>query len=370
MPLVVLQKPLDTTYMIRAVLRHLCIAASTLILGAESAYAHPPSSPDYAASSLQDIFIPRKTLPYSILGINAFANEPSFGTIRSQYREVRSTLGIRKVRILMAWNDQIQPTPNVEPTFVFYDDLVRGLPSGTEALLILTGVPSWMNDSRNWIGGNPRRTFVERWVKKVVARYGRRGRVGGFQIWNEPNNPDFAENKTIDVLTKPDNYLELLALAHSAAKSIAPRKRVINGATTAIAQNYPQTLNYNKALINGGALSFTDAYAIHYYGKNIERVLLPGGVADLLKRVTKPIWVTESGAQGINKQREYAERIFPFLKKQIPALARIYLYQFTESTPAATTYGLRNLTPGLGISDLYIHLRDRKKTTTTSSPRR
>jgi hypothetical protein len=336
-----------------------CLLIALVLFGRPLQTCATPPPPEVTSTSLQDIFTPRKTIPYNILGINAFANEPQFGTIRSQYREVKSTLGIRKVRILMAWNDQVQPSPSVEPTFVFYDDLVSALPSGVEALLILTDVPSWMNDSRNWIGGNPRRTFVEKWVTKVVARYARRSRVGGFQIWNEPNNPDFAENNTLDVLTKPDNYVELLALAHTAAKSIAPRKKVINGATTAIAQNYPNTLNYNKAILNAGALAFTDAFAIHYYGKNIERVLLAGGVADVLKQVTKPIWVTESGAQGINKQREHAERIFPFLTSKIPSIARIYLYQFTESSPASSTYGLRNLTPGFSISDLYILLRDR-----------
>jgi hypothetical protein len=202
---------------------------------------------------------------------------------------------------------------------------------------------------------------VELWVKKVVNRYKRRPRVGGYQIWNEPNNPSFAENETLDVLTKPQNYVELLALGHSAVKGISPRKKVVNGATTAIAQNFPATLNYNKAIIDAGALNFTDVFAIHVYGKNVERVLLPGGVAEFVNSIPKPIWVTETGAQGVNKQLEYAERVFPFLKKNMPGIGRIYIYQYTESSPANSTYGLRNLTPGAFVSDLYINLRDRPK---------
>jgi hypothetical protein len=274
---------------------------------------------------------------------------------------VRSTLGIRRVRVLFAWNDQVQPSRGTEPFFGFYDEIVNSLPPNTEAVAVLTGVPSWMQDPKNWIGGNPRTTFVELWVKKVATRYARRGRLSAFQLWNEPNNPSFAENVTIDVLNDPENYVELLASGYSAIKSIAPRKRVINGATTAIAQNFPETLDYNKKMVAAGALSFTDAFAIHYYGKSVERVLLPGGVKDFLKGITKEIWITETGAQGVNKQADYAERILPFLKSNAPGITRVYLYQFTEATPAESTYGLKNLTPGFTVSDLYIKLRDRAR---------
>jgi len=325
-----------------------------------SSQAVPPRD-EVSASSLEDLVIPRKPIPYSILGINAFANEASFGTMSAQFREVSTTLGIKHVRVLVAWNDQMQPSPSAPPSFAFYDRIINALPSGTEAMLILTGTPSWMKNSKNWINGNPRVTFAELWVKKVVTRYANKNRVRAFQIWNEPNNPDFGENVTLDVLNKPTNYVELLAHGYNAVKTVAPSKLVVGGATTAIAQNFPSTLNYNKAMIKAGVLSFVDVYAIHFYGKSIERVLLPGGVAEFVNSIKKPVWVTETGARGINKQLEYAERIFAFLKAKMPGIARIYIYQFTESTPAASTYGLRNLTPGLSISDLYSKLRDRPK---------
>lgn len=324
--------------------------------------ASPPQSKEVTAQAFEDIFTPRRPIPYALLGVNAFVNDRRFGTIPAQFREASSTLGLRKFRVLFHWNDGVQPTPNAQPNFQFYDQIARSIPRGTEALVILTGTPSWMKNSQNWIDNNPRKTFNELWVKKVVNRYKGQRRISAFQIWNEPNNPGFSENNTLQVLTSPENYVELLALGHSTVKSIAPTKLVINGATTAIAQNFPSTLNYNKDMVSAGALNFTDAYAIHYYGKNVDRFLLPGGVSDFLHGIPKSIWVTESGAQGINKQAEYAERIFPFLKQRVPAISRIYIYQFTEATQAATTYGLKNLTPGLSISDLYIKLRDRPKT--------
>jgi len=318
-----------------------------------------PPQPEAETAFLDDIFIPRRPIPYELLGINAFANESAFGSIPSQLREVRSTLRLRPIRVLILWNEGVQASPSAAPNFSLYDQIINSLPRGSQALLILTGAPSWLRDSRTWIGGDPRRTFAEMWARTVAKRYGRNRNVEGFQVWNEPNNPDFAENETMEVLNSPTNYVELLAVSQAAIRSVAPRKKVINAATTAIAQNYPATLNYNKEMVNAGLLSFTDAFAIHYYGKNYDRMAIPGGVGDFLKGISKPVWVTESGAQGVNKQREYAQRIFPFLKSSIPALRRIYIYQFTESTPADTTYGLRNLTPGRSVSDLYIDLRDR-----------
>ncbi len=330
-------------------------------ISATVAFGQPPAPEVSPKAFFEDFLTPRKAIPYSLLGLNSFLNDSRFGPIRSQLRDVTSNLGIRKVRVLVAWNDQVQPSPSATPNFGLYDQIISSLPARTEALVILTGAPSWVKDPRNWVGGSPRSTFVELWVKKVAHRYKRRSRIGAYQIWNEPNNPSFSENETLDVLTKPANYVELLALSHGAIKGISPRKRVVNGATTAIAQNFPDTLNYNRSMVEAGALNFTDVYAIHFYGKSVERVILPGGVADFVNTIQKPIWVTETGAQGVNKQLDYAERIFAFLKRTMPGIARIYIYQYTESSPASSTYGLRNLTPGATVSDLYITLRDRPK---------
>ncbi len=331
------------------------------IFCSSASHAQPPSQAVERKAFFEDFLTPRKPIPYPILGLNSFLNDARFGPIRSQIRDVTANLGINKVRVLVAWNDQVQPSPSATPNFRLYDQIISSLPPRSEALVILTGAPSWVRDRRTWVGGSPRSTFVELWVKKVANRYKTRSRIGAYQIWNEPNNPSFTENETLDVLTKPDNFVELLALAHTAIKSISPRKKVVNGATTAIAQNFPGTLNYNKAMVGAGVLNFTDIYAIHFYGKSVERVILPGGVAEFVNKIQKPIWVTETGTQGVTKQLEYAERYFPFLKKYMPGIARLYIYQYTESSPASSTYGLRNLTPGAAVSDLYIKLRDRPK---------
>lgn len=303
--------------------------------------------------------LPKKDVPVKIMGINAFVNDNQFGTINYQLLEVKNTLGINFVRVLFNWDDNVQPTPASEPDFSFYDDIVEAIPKKMKVLIILTKVPSWMSDSDNWIEGNPRKTFVERWVKVVANRYrnSKKKRLKAFQIWNEPNDENNPDNITMELATSPENYVELMMLAQNQIKSISPKKQVVNAATTSINQNYPETLQYNQDLIDAGLLSVTDIFAAHYYGVRLETLLL-GGVSDFLNSIDAPIWITESGEKGTTKQLNYARTMWPFLLETVPGIKRIYLYQFTEDSPASSTYGLRNLTPGKTISDLYIYLRD------------
>jgi hypothetical protein len=300
----------------------------------------------------------RKTVDTAGLGINAFANDSRFGSISAQLSEVKNTLKLNHIRILMNWSDSVQSSPSGAYNFSFYDDLVARIPSGVDALVILNGVPSWMNDASNWEGGNPRLTFVNHWVKEATKRYGGHSRIIGFQIWNEPNN-DLADNILLGLRDSAPNYVELLAAAENYVRENAPGKLLLNAATTAINQNYPETLDYNRAMRDAGALNLVDVWALHFYGSQYENVVRNGGVEDFADGLGKRIWVTESGAQGVNKQLEYAERTFAFLREKLDTLERIYIYQFTEATPSDVSYGLRTLDSAFPVSDLYIELKNR-----------
>ena len=303
--------------------------------------------------------VPRKQIDTSILGVNAFVNDSRFGTINEQFIDIRDNLGIKHVRILLAWNEQVQPSPSAEPDFSFYDQIVDQIPSGVDALAVVTGVPAWVDNPANWVGGTARTTFIEGWLKKVLARYGGAGRIVGFEVWNEPDMSADSDNITLDVLDKPANFVELMALANNALDQLAPGKLLVSGATTALNQSFPETLDYNRALRDAGMDALVDIWAIHYYGQQFENVIRNGGVQDFLSGVSKPIWVTESGAAGVDKQLEYAERTWPFITEKISGITRIYQYQYAEAKSPDSTYGLRNLDPGRPVSDLYVHLRER-----------
>jgi Glycosyl hydrolase catalytic core len=310
-----------------------------------------------ASSKFLDFIAPRKPLQRALLGVNAFANDPRFGTIRAQFQEVRSTLGLRHVRILFAWNDQVQPRAEAPPFFGFYDELAKSLPPGLRATVVVTGIPSWMADARNWIDGNPRATYVEKWVKPIVSRYRENAQITAFQFWNEPNDRNNPHNTTMAFTESPANFVEFTAIASNASKEIAPRKLVVSAATTSIIQNFPRTLRYNQSLVEAGILPLIDVFGVHVYGSSYENLALPNSAGDFLRTVSKPIWVTESGAQGVLKQREYAQRMFPYLLGKYPAIKRVYIYQFTEITPASTSYGLRTPDRKNPVSDLYVYLR-------------
>jgi hypothetical protein len=302
--------------------------------------------------------VPRKEIDRSITGVNAFFNDSRYGSTSQQYNEITRTLGIRHIRVLMSWNDAVQPSPGAAPNFGLYDEIVSSAPAGTDLLVILTDVPSWMANSSNWDDGNPRLTFVRRWVEPVVRRYGSSGRISAWQIWNEPNFAGRSDNAILGLDTDPNNFIELMGHAYPRCKDLAPGKLVLNGATTAINQNFPGTLDYNRALRDGGVTAFTDVFAIHYYGRQYENVVRGGGVQDFLESIGEPIWVTESGAQGTTEQLKYVEQTWPFLKDKIPGIARFYYYQMYDTNNPATTYGLRNPSTTAPVSDLYLYLRD------------
>ena len=303
---------------------------------------------------------PRQEINAKRTGLNAFANEPIFGSVRNQLREVRSTLRIKYVRVLFAWNDQVQPTPQSDPDFSFYDQIAGSLPLRTRALVVMTGLPSWMTDSSNWIESDPRKTFNKLWLEKVVTRYKRKRRIAAWEIWNEPDMSDNPDNVTLQLSDSPQNYLALLEGAAAAIERITPRKLIVSAATRSINQDYPNTLNYNVALKEGGLEELADVVGVHYYGKQYEKLLL-GGISDYLNSLVKPIWITESGEQGNTEQLAYVEEVWTLLQQSVPKISRFYYYQFTESGTPAESYGLKsgNSSSSVTTSDLYQYLKNR-----------
>lgn len=299
------------------------------------------------------------------LGVNAFANNSSFGTITEQYQEVQNKLGVNYVRVLFNWNDQVQPMPTSNPDFSFYDSIAQSWPVGMDALVIINGLPSWMSDSSNWINGNQRETFIQLWLEPVIQRYANNSQIIGWEIWNEPNDNNNPQNITLEINESsnngPQNYVALLSSAYKTSKSITPSKLVVSAATTSINQNYPNSLDYGKSMQQAGAESFCDIWGIHYYGKEYDHIFLPGGIKSFLNSLTLPIWLTESGAKGVNNQLQYVDETWEILEDEISKLDRIYYYQFTEATPPDSTYGLRNLGPGQEYSDLYNYLSEKNQ---------
>lgn len=308
-----------------------------------------------AASADSVDILPKGSIDIKRFGLNAFANDPKYGTVKSQLQQACSTLGVRYLRVLFQWNDQVQASKSGSINFSFYDDIARNIPRGCQAVVVVAGLPSWMKRSENWINNNPRQTFSELWFRKLLNRYGTNSRITAWQVWNEPNDSNNPDNTTLDVID-PSQYLELGVFADQVRDEIAPRKLLVMAATTAVNQKFPQTLNYNKVLLELGAPSIFDIWSVHYYGVQLEHLLL-GGIDSFLQSTGMRIWITESGEKGSSKQLNYVRRLWPFLRKRVPRVERIYYYSFTEDTGSTNSYALINKNLRQRYSDLYRYLQ-------------
>ena len=300
----------------------------------------------------------QEELDRSRLGINNFFLRPEFGSICQQFLELRDTLGLRFVRVLMAWTDDVQPTPGSTPNFGFFDDIIDCIPSGVDVLVVAAHTPNWMSDASNWTsGGNPRATWVDRWLRVIVERYAGRPGIVGWEVWNEPDLTVVPSDSVLG-LEAPENYFELLSFASTVLRNIDPARLIVIAATESIQQDFPNTLNYNRTLRDLGAGSLVDVWNIHYYGEQFERVVQGGGVADFLNSLGMLIWITETGEQGPNQQKSYVRTTIPFLREKIPGIDRVYIYRYGDNAPADLNFGIRTTDPAFPVSDLYIHLRD------------
>lgn len=297
----------------------------------------------------------RETLDKSVIGVNNFfLDRDKFGTVGAEFSEIKNTLGLRYVRVLAAWTEGTQPTPSSTASFDYTDEIVASAPSGVDILLVLAHTPAWMADSNNWIDGNPRKTFVENWVKPAARRYSRWGNVIGYQIFNEPSAISVQSDAALGLQT-PGNYFELLQLSAAAIRTINASKKVVGAATESIQQNFPHNLDYNKSLRDLGAQDYLDVWAVHIYGKQFEKF---AAVFEFMDSLHVPVWITESGEQGPNEQLAYAEQMWPFLTKREAKIERIYQYEFASTAPLEQNFGLKTDDPSAPVSDLYIWLRD------------
>jgi hypothetical protein len=300
----------------------------------------------------------RKPLDYSKVAVNNFFVNSQFGSIPEQWNDIRNNLGIKHVRILFAWTDGVQPTPRSPVAVDFYDNILAAVPPDADVMITVAHSPSWMQNSANWIDGDPRRTWVELWLRPLVRRYKGLRQVAGWQVWNEPNLTVLPGDALLG-LEDPANYFKLLQMGSEVIREEDPGKLVIMAATTSINQNFPIALNYNRDLKNLGAEGLVDVWAVHYYGKNFESVVTGGGVADFLNGVSKALWVTESGEQGVNNQLAYVETVWPFLLEEIPGILRFYYYEYGSTQPANDAFGLRTTDPAFPVSDFYLNLSER-----------
>ena len=285
------------------------------------------------------------------LGVqNEFISSPKGGA-PAQANDIRSNLNVRHIRTTFFFDASYLPTEGSSPNFARMDAVVGAIPDGADLLPILAYAPSWLANRADW-----KDVFINRYVIPVLDRYGSNGRIGGWEIWNEPdafcNGVGGAPPGVLDC--SPEDYVDLVARVapEIRARSGAP---VVGAATTSINQSYPDHFNFNRRMVDLGILDDIDVYNVHWYGAQFERLTV-GGIEQFLDSTGKPIWVTESGQTGTDRQLEHAEEVFPVLEERIDRLDRLYIYTYFDGQPPSSTFGL---VAGDGTeSDLYRFLAE------------
>ena len=291
-------------------------------------------------------------IPRDKLGVqDEFVGTPKGGPA-DQGNDIRNTLGVRHIRSSFFFDEGYLPSEGANPNFARFDAIVAAIPPDTDLLVILAYAPGWLANRADW-----KDVFINRYVVPVLDRYGNDGRIGGFEIWNEPDgfcNGNVAPRGVLDC--SPEDYVDLVARVEPEirARTGAP---VVAAATTSINQSFPDKFNFNKAMVGAGLLNFVDVYNFHWYGSQLEKLTF-GGIADFLNGTGKPVWCTESGQRGSTSQLGHASEVFPALDDDIKRLERIYVFTYFDGLGPDNTYGL---VAQNGVeSDLYQYLRDHK----------
>ena len=246
---------------------------------------------------------------------------------------------------------------------------------GLTPLITLWMCPDWANGGRGDRALPTDPADFGRIAQWAAARY--KGKVGAWEVWNEPNDNDFMRG------ADPAAYVRLLKAAYRGFKAGAPSTPVLFGGTS-----YVDTSWVARAYAAGAKGSF-DAMATHPYQgmADAKPELADDGTREVLDHVrvlralmvkygdsAKDIWFTETGwsahanapdqpswSRGVSAttQAQYLMRMLRHVQASYPYVSHVYWYtERNQATgdPHQDNFGLmrRDLTP----KPAYYALRD------------
>ena len=176
------------------------------------------------------------------------------------------------------------------------------------------------------------------YVSFVATTY--KGKIKAYEVWNEPNHPNFNNN------VNADNYAKLYIETRKVIKAIDPDATVLCGAIAGADNNFINgVLSYIK---NNGGLSQIDAFSLHFYVPgstpeeeyllNLNRTYL---VTFFLKGYKGPIWMTENGAYAGTAQNAVSESVQAAYAIRFPVMFDSFL-KSVKTTGENFWYDLKN----------------------------
>jgi hypothetical protein len=244
---------------------------------------------------------------------------------------------------LAAWWRIMQPQEG-KIDFGYLDLAVAAaLAHGLKVLIVFASIPGWANGTSADLGimdpnaalppTNPQ--FFRDFVTAVVARF--RGRVGAYEIWNEPNYKTFWNSKDYDRF-----IAEILINGARAVKAADPAAKTLGPAVDR------SPAKFKAAAIQ--ACRSLDALSCHLYVTNATNLLQQLDATYrpiLVNQCNKPLWVTEFGIDswvvGEDVQAKELVAALQGLGPQRPYLARLFLFHWRDGNwpyPGQNGWGL------------------------------
>jgi hypothetical protein len=156
-------------------------------------------------------------------------------------------------RFFLRWSD-VEPTQGTFDAYTvstYQDQFARLEAAGVKPIVVVLGAPSWANGSNDYLVPPRSATEFGAFTGAIAAKL--RGRVAGYEIWNEPDESAFWHGSTPSVA----RYAALLKAAYPAIKAADPGAAVVTGPTTG--NNY----DWINGLYDNGAKGSFDAVGVH-----------------------------------------------------------------------------------------------------------
>lgn len=224
---------------------------------------------------------------------------------------------------------------------------------GTGILLTLGGSPRWAsarpNVPSNYSPGFTAEPLsIDDWriyVKTVTLRY--KGRIQAYEIWNEPNLPDYWSGTT-------DQMLTLTKEASLIIRGVDPQALVVSPSATA-----DYGIPWLAEFLKKGGGQYVDVIGFHFYVnphtlppedmlpviQHVHEVLADNGLAN------KPVWNTETGwlepAKFDSDELAAGFLARAFILSWAAGIQRFYWYGWDNQFMAIVTYkeSARTITP-------------------------
>ncbi len=165
-----------------------------------------------------------------------------------------NALGVDWVRRFVDWNalQPSGPTSYAPSAITELDDFVRRAAAADKKVsLTVLGAPVWANGSSDARVAPRDPNQYATFIGNLANRY--RGRVQSWEIWNEPDEPEFWHGTS----PSPAAYAPLLKASYKAIKAADPATQVVAGPLTG--NNY----EFLEALYAEGAKGSFDAVGVH-----------------------------------------------------------------------------------------------------------